>query len=329
MRRVVRAHPRSRDLRVSYARLLTEAKRYKEAQKQFEHLLRQKPNDTDILYALSLLALEGKKYKVAEYYLKKMIKSGTRMAESYYYLGLIAEQRRRYDAAISWLSKVRKGDRVIDSHLRIATIMSKKGDVEAARRFLYQLKPRTKQLEIRLYLTEADILQRAKRYTDALEVINNALTANPNHMDLLYTRAMMAEKINRIDIVEKDLKIILEKNPKNAQALNALGYTLADRTKRYQEAYDYIRRALELSPNQAAIIDSMGWVQYRMGNYKDSIKHLRRALSIEENAEIAAHLGEVLWVSGDKKGAKKVWQKAIRIDSNNKVLRATLKRFNQ
>ena len=329
MSRAVAAYPRQRKLRVSYARLLTETRHYKKARQQFLILLKSKPKDPNILYALALLAMEGKQYIVAENFLRDMIKTGSRVIEGQYYLGLIAEQRKHYDAAIGWLKKVRTGPRYVDAHLRIASIMSKKGDVEAARRFLFQLKPRTKHLKVRLYLSEAEILQRAKRYKDALDVVTNALTLNPGHSDLLYARAMMAEKVDRLDMVERDLKEIIKKNPKHTQALNALGYTLADRTSRFKEAHGYIKRAMVLAPNQAAIIDSMGWVQYRLGNYKQSIKHLRQALKIDNNAEIAAHLGEVLWVSGSKKAARQAWNKARSIDKNNSVLRKTLKRFRQ
>ncbi|VAW82062.1 FIG140336: TPR domain protein [hydrothermal vent metagenome] len=329
MQRVVEAYPKQRNLRINYARLLSEARQYKKAREQFNILLANKPKDPNILYALALLALENKQFKEAEEFLKQMLKTGARQVEGHYYLGLIAEERKRYDAAIAWLSKIKNGNRFVDAHLRIASIMSKKGDIEAARRFLYQLTPRTKRLEVRLYLSEAEILQRAKRFKDALDVISNALSANADHSDLLYARAMMAEKINRLDMVERDLKAILKKNPKHTQALNALGYTLADRTRRYKEAHGYIKRAMKLAPNQAAIIDSMGWVQYRLGNYKQSIKHLKNAFKIDNNAEIAAHLGEVLWVSGSRNAARKAWEEARRIDKDNVVLRDTLKRFQQ
>ncbi len=329
MKRVVEAYPKQRNLRINYARLLSEDRQYKKAREQFRVLLKAKPKDPNILYALALLAMEGKQLIEAEGFLKQMVKTGSLLQEGNYYLGLIAEERKRYDAAIAWLSKIKQGKRFVDAHLRIASIMSKKGDIEAARRFLYQLTPRTKRLEVRLYLSEAEILQRAKRFKDALDVITNALAANPGSADLLYARAMMAEKTNQFDLVERDLKAILKKNPKHTQALNALGYILADKTRRFKEAHGYIKRAMVLSPNQAAIIDSMGWVQYRMGNYKQSIKYLRSAFKIDNNAEIAAHLGEVLWVSGSRKAARKAWGDAHKIDKDNVVLRKTLKRFRQ
>lgn len=329
MRAVLKAKKNSRKLRISYARLLTEAKRYKEARRQFKILLKQKPSDTNVIYALALLALENKQYSVSEIYFKKMLKKRARIQESRYHLGLIYEKLKRYDTAIAWLSKVKEGDRAIDAHLKIVTIMSRKGDVEAARRFLYQLKSRTKNLEVRKFLTEADILHRANRTDDAIEIIKNALDTNPGNVDLLYARAMMAEKVSRLDLLESDLKRIIKEHPKHAQALNALGYTLADRTTRFKEAYKYIKLAMELSPDQAAIVDSMGWVQYRLGNYEVAVKHLRRALDLDSNAEIAAHLGEVLWVNGNKSEAIKVWDRGKKIDKSNKVLKSTLKRFRQ
>lgn len=329
MHKVVKAFPKEQALRIGLARLLAEAKRFPEAREQFEAVLQVKPADPDILFALALLSLESKNYPDAERYFKIMVDVGARSTEAFYYLGLIAEERRRFDAAIAWLSKVRQGDRAIDAHIRIAVIMSKKGDVEAARRFLYQLSPRTKALEVRLYLTEADILNRVNRWKDALEVVNSALNTNPGQHDLLYARAMLAEKLDRLDLVEQDLALIIKADPKNSQALNALGYTLADRTQRYQEAHVYIKRAFELSPDQAAIIDSMGWVEYRLGNYAEAIKYLKKAFELDNNAEIAAHLGEVLWKSGDKVAAARIWEQGLKLDKANKVLQATLKRLKQ
>ncbi|MGH8508744.1 MAG: tetratricopeptide repeat protein, partial [Gammaproteobacteria bacterium] len=145
----------------------------------------------------------------------------------------------------------------------------------------------------------------------------------------LYTRAMLADKIGRIDVLERDLKHILAREPNNARALNALGYSLADRTTRYQEAYALIKRALELTPNDFFVLDSMGWVLYRLGRLDESEAYLRRALQIRNDPEVAAHLGEVLWVQGDRAEARRVWDSALRVTPGDPNLLKVMRRLKQ
>jgi tetratricopeptide (TPR) repeat protein len=160
-----------------------------------------------------------------------------------------------------------------------------------------------------------------------MTVFDSGLGVFPGNSDLLYARALVAERLGRIDQLEADLKIILKTEPDNAHALNALGFTLADQTKRYDEAYSYLKRAIEIMPEDPAIIDSLGWVQYRMGNYAEAIRLLRTALSRFDDAEIAAHLGEVLWVSGNQQEARGIWQKALKKSPDDPVLLKVMQRF--
>jgi tetratricopeptide (TPR) repeat protein len=161
-----------------------------------------------------------------------------------------------------------------------------------------------------------------------MEVFNTALGIVPGNSDLLYARALVAEKLGRIDILERDIRTILKTEPDNAHALNALGFTLADQTDRYQEAYGYLKRAIEIMPDDAAIIDSWGWVHYRLGDYDKAISLLRKALSQFDDAEISAHLGEVLWVTGDQQEARQVWQqRALKKSPDDPVLQNVMRRF--
>ena len=171
------------------------------------------------------------------------------------------------------------------------------------------------------------MLREAQRYPDAKEFYTKVLNSMPNETSVRYARALVAEKLGELDLVESDLQTILEQEPTNAQVLNALGYTLADRTNRYEEALQYIQRAIELEPDDAAVVDSMGWVQYRLGNYNKAIKHLRRANELSGDPEIAAHLGEVLWVSGDKEGALQIWENSLKEHPDDKVLIDVMQRF--
>lgn len=171
------------------------------------------------------------------------------------------------------------------------------------------------------------MLAEARHFQDAMDVYDKALQKGYDE-DLLYSRAMLAEKMDRLDVLEMDLRAILDKDPKNSQALNALGYTLADRTDRYDEAYDLIERALEISPNDFFVLDSMGWILYRLGRLDEAIEFLNKALSVKNDPEIAAHLGEVLWVKGDKEAAQAIWDTALRETPNDDRLRKVINRLN-
>jgi tetratricopeptide (TPR) repeat protein len=162
-----------------------------------------------------------------------------------------------------------------------------------------------------------------------MTVANQALVAYPNNSDILYARSLLAEKMDNLLMTEADLRTILIAEPENVHALNALGYTLADRTDRLMEAYGYIQKAYKLAPDEPAVLDSMGWVLYRMGRPEEAIRYLRGALAIMPDDEIAAHLGEVLWVTGMKAEAKKVWNKALEAKPDSTHIRDVLKRFKQ
>lgn len=326
MKPVLRAHGESRELRIGFARLLAEAGRFEEARKQFDTLLRKSPKDADLLYTVALLSLEGKHYDLAERYLKRLLKTGKRVDDAHYFMGVLAENREQLDQALRWYRKVR-GERGLDAHIRIAALLARQGKVGEARAELHRYPAPNEEVAARLVLAELDILRQDKQYQEAMQVADQALTRMPEDNDILYARAMLAEKLDRIDLLESDLKQILARDPDNAHALNALGYTLADRTDRLQEALDYIQRAYEISPDEPAILDSLGWVNFRLGNYEPALKYLRQAYAAEQDAEIAAHLGEVLWVSGAQQEARKIWAQGRKQDPDNQVLLETVNRL--
>lgn len=327
MKALVDARPESRELRVSYARLLAEAHRFDDASHQFEILLKKNPRDSELLYAMSLLAIEGKRYDLAESYLKRLLRTGKRNDDAYYYLGAIAEAKGRNAQAIKDYSRVNHGDRRVDAHIRVSILMAKGGDLAGARKHLHSVRPTSPASAVRFFIADADLLRDAGKPGEAMKVLDHALAQLPGNHDLLYARALLAESMDRLDQCEADLKQILAADPDNAQALNALGYTLADRTDRYKEALTYIQHALELSPDEPAILDSMGWVQYRLGNLEQALVYLRKAYKGDPDPEVAAHLGEVLWVSGDRDAANEVWDEALKKDPQNKSLLKVIKRF--
>jgi tetratricopeptide (TPR) repeat protein len=178
-----------------------------------------------------------------------------------------------------------------------------------------------------LIQAEAQLLREAKNYQESYDLLNQALEKQPENLDLLYDSAMAAEKLDRIDVVETNLRRLITLKPDHAQAYNALGYTLADRTDRLKEAKGYIEKALKLSPDDPFILDSMGWVLYRLGDQKEALGYLQRAYSLRPDPEIAAHIGEVMWTRGQQQDAEKIWRDASRDNPDNEMLQATMKRF--
>lgn len=319
--------PGSGELRLYYARKLVEQERFDEGAEQFERLLEDEPGNTDAVYALGLLAIQQKRPEEAEARFRELLESGERMDTAAYFLGEIAESQNRSEQALGWYGQVGDGQYALDARIRMAVLMAKMGNGPAARQQLASIRPGSVEAELRLILAEGEVLRELGQYQNAYDVYTEGLEQIPESSELLYARALIAEKLDRLDSLERDLRTILAAEPDNAQALNALGYTLADRTDRHAEALQYTRRALELRPDDAAVIDSMGWVHYRLGNHDRALEYLQRAFSILKDPEIAAHLGEVLWVTGNKAEAKRVLDQGLAENPDHPQLRHVLERF--
>lgn len=323
----VRNNPKDLMLRLSYARLLVEAKRPDEARTQFQSMAKQMPDNAEALFSLGLLSIQINQHDDAKSYFEQVIKLGKFVPEANYYLGQIAENKKQFTDALTFYKAVDQGDGYLDAQLRVVGLLAKQGEIAAARTHLQGIQIQDAQQAKLIQMAEADLLSEEKHYDQAMQIYNAALDAMPQDDTLLYGRAMLAEKMDRLDILERDLHAILAREPDNARVLNALGYTLADRTQRYEEAFNYIKRALELNPQDAATLDSMGWIHYRLGNLSEALKYLHSAYKLDANAEIAAHLGEVLWASGDQQGARKVWEGALKAEPKDELLMGTMKRF--
>ncbi len=320
-------HPDDLVLHLSYARLLVDAKQMDEARAQFDIIARNSPNNAEMLMSLGLLSIQIDQLDQAKDYLMQVSKLDKFPLESSYYLGQIAETRKQYTEAIVHYEAIDQGEAYLDAQLRIVGILARQEDIGAARAHLRKIQIQNPQQAKLLVMAEADLFREEKRYQEAMQLYDRALIELPLDNTLLYGRAMLAEKMDRLDILEQDLRSILSREPDNARALNALGYTLADRTKRYQEALDLIKRALEINPQDAATLDSIGWVHYRLGNAQEAVQNLQNAYKLDANAEIAAHLGEVLWVSGDREAARKIWDEALKSEPKDEALLNTMKRF--
>jgi len=331
LHKAVLATPDNQKLRLTYARLLVDVKQYEKARVEFEILHQASPQDADLLYSLGLLSLESQRLDDAEKYMLDLVQMNQREGESQYYLGRINEGLGRYQKAIDWYRQVHVSEYLFDAKLHIADLLGKTGRYDLAHDHLDAMLKGSQSNGslVRIYLAIGEILRSEARYEEAVEIYTTALGIVPGNTDLLYSRGLVAERVGRIDILEQDMLKILKTEPNNAHALNVLGFTLADQTERYQEAYGYLERAIEIRPDDAAIIDSLGWVNYRLGNYDEAIRLLRRALARFDDSEIAAHLGEVLWVSGARGEAENVWQRALRKVPDDPLLQKTMRRFIQ
>jgi tetratricopeptide (TPR) repeat protein len=326
--RFVAANPKAAEVRLAYARALVGAKRYEEARDQFSQLLADNPNNADVIYAVAVLSLQLNDRGPAETNLKHLVDLGYSEADSArLYLGQIAEDRKAWDEAIQWYGQVGIGEQYVAAQLRMANVLAQTGHLDEARNRLHEAQARTPRENAQLIIGEAQLLRDAGRYPDAYSVLESGLAAQPEQPDMLYEAALAAEKIGKSDVLERDLRLLIKLKPDNAHAYNALGYSLADRGERLEEAQKLIEKALELAPDDPFILDSKGWVLFRKGDAAGAVEVLKRALSIRPDPEIAAHFGEVLWVLGRRDEALRAWNEAAKTSPDNAALATTIKRF--
>jgi tetratricopeptide (TPR) repeat protein len=327
-RTYLKEYPQAKDVRLNYARLLVNDRNYEEARKEFERLGKDFPENTDVTMAVALLAMELKDYAAAEQTLRRALAQNPKDSDTIrLYLGQVDEERKRFDDAKRWYQEVGRGDQYIPAQVRYAGVVAKEGDLAGARRYLQQLPVQNNQQRVQLIQAEAQLLRDQSQYQEAYDLLGRSLDKLPNYPDLLYDYAMAAEKVNRVDVLESNLKKLIVIKPDHAHAYNALGYTLAERNERLKEAEEYIDKALKISPDDPFILDSKGWVLYRRGQTKEALVYLRRAFAERPDPEIAAHLGEVLWAQGQKDEAEKVWRQALQDNPDNEALRTAVKRF--
>jgi tetratricopeptide (TPR) repeat protein len=254
---------------------------------------------------------------------------GKSSSQIVFYLGQIAEQKENDAEALNWYKKIRAGEYYLDAQLRIASVMARTNTLEEALEHIHALEIRTKAEKHEVLLFEGSLLKTAKKYQMAYDLYTKGLKEFPGDIDILYSRALIAERLNLIDDVIHDLKYVLEKEPNNAAAHNALGYTLADRTDRLNEALMHIKRAMELEPGDPAVIDSMGWIYFRMGQYDKAVEYLGQAYAAIQDGEVAAHYGEALFMSGQEEKAREIWSHAKELFGDNDILLQTMKRFGE
>jgi tetratricopeptide (TPR) repeat protein len=329
IKQVVEDLPDNNSLRLQYARMLVEQRKMDAATEQYSILHENLPDDSEIALSLSLLYIETKKLDEAVEMLDHLIEIDKKVPIANYYLGRIAQSQGNDKQAVSYYLGVKSGEYVFDAQLRIGVLLAVLGKPDEGLAKLAALaeEQRSWNLRVKAYLAQGEILRSEKRFKEGVEMYSRALQQKRDDTTLLYARGLMAEKVDRLDMAEADLLKVISKEPDNANALNALGYTLADRTSRYKEAQEYIKRAAKLVPDDPAILDSLGWVSYRLGEMDEALKWLSKAFSKMEDPEIAAHYGEVLWQANQKDKAREVWNKGKAKNADNPVLQETLKRL--
>jgi len=320
-------YPKAREARLSYARLLAGEKKYAEARAEFEKLLAAHPNNGDVMYAVGLLALQLKDYATAEANLRRLLDTGFRDPNGVRFtLGQAAEEQKKWGEAIDWYESIQRGEHFLPARMRAAGVMAKQGRLAEARKYL-RAQGNGGEQGVQLLIAEAQLLREANQHGDAFDLLGEALRAQPDQPELLYDHALTAEKLERFEVLEGNLRKVIRIKPDHAHAYNALGYSFADRNLRLPEARKLIERALELSPQDYYIIDSMGWVLYRLGDLKGAAAQLRRAYEGRPDGEIGAHLGEVLWMLGERAEAERIWQEALKNHAENETLQKTVKRL--
>jgi len=342
IRSALQAKPDNHGLRQAYGRALARAQRPADAAREFRLLTEQMPDNPSSWLALGSLELELGHAEAADGALRSFLKrlEGDKAAEpelsdagkdarqqAWLLLAQAAEMRGELKAAEAWLLRVDAPQRQTETQLRRASLLARQGKLAQARQLIQAL-PGEREQDLRAkLLAEAQLLRDAREWAPALDVLSKASERFPDDADLIYERSMMAEKLGRTAEMEALLRKVIELRPSHYHAYNALGYSLADRKERLPEARELIAKALSFAPQEPFIVDSMGWVEYRMGKLDEAERLLRQAYGSRPDAEIAAHLGEVLWAAGQRDEAKRIWAEGSKRDPKNEALRETMQRL--
>lgn len=328
LKKYLASNPNNREMRLFYARALMGQKQYPAARAEFQLLLDAYPDNADLAFAVALLSLEMGELDRAEKELQLALANGKKDENAvYYYLGQLSEAKKNDEQALQNYRKVQDGEYAFSSQLRTAYLLNKAGKLEEARRILHQIDTQSDQQRVQLIMFEAQMLRNAKQEEAAYQVLAQGLERFTGHPELLYETAMLADQIGQHETFEQLMRKLIRIKPDYAHGYNALGYSLLDRNERVEEGMQLVEKAYQLVPGDAAIMDSMGWGHYRLGNLPKSVEFLRRAYAANPDPEIAAHLGEVLWMKGDKAEATRIWQQALKKHSDNAALAAVVKKF--
>jgi len=327
LEKVLMQSPDNNKVRKLLGQVLMKMGKLDRAEEVYQQILQAEEEDGESQFALALISLQQKKEQKAEGYLKKLVNKRGWDAQASFYLGRIAFNNSQLDESLTWFDKVTQGPYRYEASVAAVSVLLEQGSFDDVELRVSELSRNFPQKKIQILLLEAEVYTKQKKYQKTFDVLTEGLKSFPDHRDLLYGRALIAEKIDRLAILESDLKKILLKNPKDVAVLNALGYTLVDRTERYSEAEEYLAKALELSPGNALIMDSMGWLRFKQGQMEASLVLLKAAYTKQAENEIAIHLAEVLLVLGRDKEAAELINKAVEKTPKDEYLLKFKQRF--
>ena len=324
---VLTTYPLHHRFRLQYARFLIQQSSLETALDQFLLVLEHIPDSSEALYSSGLIYMDLEELDNAKEKLEHFLKLNPQHDQTRIYLAQIAMEQEQHAEAATYLRQVTSSQHYLNAQILLARALVEYKGIDAGIDHLQSIGARSVENKTRIIL-EQDALLRENNYLDrSMKVLDDGLERFPDHPDLLYSRGLLAAQLEKIDILEADMRALIRIQPDNAHAYNALGYTLADKTDRLEEAEELVAKANELLPNDAFILDSMGWIFFRKGEYEKALQFLRQAIELREDAEIAAHLGEVLWVTGDKESAREIWNRGQEWDAENQVLQETMDRF--
>ncbi len=328
LRRYLSSYPESDEVRLQYARALLEQKEYKLARAEFQRLDKEDSANPEMAFAVALISLQLKDYEGAEEQLRRALSRNSKDQDRVqYYLGQLSEAKEDADEAMGHYREVKDGEHRFAAQLRVVYLLNQRSGLDAAREHLHQIRADDIKQRVGLLLVDVQLLRDAKQLEEGYQVLQQGLESMPNHPDLLYEAAMLADKIGKYKKSEQLLRKLIELQPDHAHARNALGYSLLERNERVVEALALVEKALQLAPDDIAIMDSVGWGYYRNGRLNESVNMLRRAFAGNPDPEIAAHLGEVLWVRGDKEEARSLLRDSLKSHPDSVQLQALIKKF--
>ena len=321
-------YPKSNEVRLEYAKLLTNGRKFNEAKNEFIKLVNTANSSAEITIAVGLLSVELEDYDLAEkYFLQSLKRNPKDKDQIFIYLAKIADKKNQNETAITWLNKINNGPHFIESKLIAAEIIAKKESIDKALIFLNGLKTNSPEENLSLIQSKTSFLTRANRHQEAFQLMQNEASNFAISPEFKFDYALLADKLHKYDLMEKLLREAIKIKPDYAVAYNALGYSYADRNINLEDAKKYIEVALSIAPNNHYILDSMGWLYYRLGKLDSALSFIQKAYDIQSDPEIAAHLGEILWVQGKKKEAEDIWQLSLQSFPDNEILKETLKRL--
>ena len=324
----LKQYPKAGDVRMTYAKTLVSQKRFEEAKPEFVKLVESSKGNPEISAVVGLLSLESSDYPMADKYFQQSISSGFKDPEQLYgYLGRSAERQKDDARALDWYAKIKPGDHYLEGRLSAAGVLARTKNVDVAIKMLDEINDLTPEQQVLVIQNEASLLNQAKRSQESFTLLDNAAKSFPQSAELAYDHAMAAERVGKFEIMETQLRKLIKGKPEFAAAYNALGYSFADRNIKLPEAQNLLETAVKLAPDDHYMLDSLGWVHYRLGNLDKAAEFLKKAYYVQADPEIAAHLGEVLWKQGKLEEAKKLWASALKNFPENDVLLATAKKF--